>query len=74
MTDTSEEVKPKNAVIVFIFPEPEEDMKMAYLIDKSRSLFKDLPEVRAMLAVNTMADAIIDICTPPVEDAEQEKE
>jgi hypothetical protein len=54
------------AVIVFSFPEPENSNGTTFplLLEKARSLFTDIPEVKVHLAISDAAKEIMNILVP----------
>lgn len=47
------------AVIVLIFPEPKDDMEMGMIIQKAQEVYKNRPDVKAILTVKNAAEKII---------------
>lgn len=55
---------PGNAVIVVSFPEPENDMEMAHIIQTLQMTFAGKPQVKLHMGINDVADRVIDIFSP----------
>lgn len=59
----------EQAVIVFAFPEPQDNVVMAHLIQKAKYNFKEMKDVvKVYMAVKASADQIIEIFNPEKKD------
>lgn len=56
----------KTSVIVFAFPEPEDNnpLSLAVIIEKAKTVFDDMPAVKVYMAINDAADSIMKVILP----------
>jgi hypothetical protein len=47
-----------NAVVAFVFPEPEDHILMGEIVRRSKEVFQDMPDVKVHLAIRDAADTI----------------
>lgn len=52
------------AVIVFSFPEPDDPITLGMIIENSKKMFVDVPEVKVHLAISEVAESVISLVSP----------
>lgn len=62
------------AVVVFIFPEPTDNVLMGEIIRRSKEIFKDMPDVKVHLAIKEAANEITSFIDTGITRAEKNGE
>lgn len=64
----------KKAVVVFIFPEPDDNVLMGEIVRRSKEIFTDMPDVKVYLAIKEAAEEILSFVDTGITRAEKDGE